>query len=53
MEGVLRLECILRFECVYRPRVECVLTGDGGRIEVGVYTEVGVCVQPESGVCTD
>ena len=37
------MQCIMRLECVYRPWVECVLTENGGRIEVGVYTEVGVC----------
>ena len=38
---------------MYRPRVECALTEDGGRIEIEVYTEVGVCVQTEGGVCID
>ena len=41
------MQSILRLECVYRPRMECVLTEDGGRIEVGVYTEVGVCTDRE------
>ena len=53
MEGALRLKYVLRLECVYRPRVECVLTEDGGRIEGAVYNEVGVCVQTLGGVCTD
>ena len=47
------MQSILRLECVYRPRMECVLTEDGGRIEIEVCTEVGVCVQTEGGVCTE